>query len=318
MRVDVHNHVIPRQVIDLVRSEPSIGVDVDDGWWHGSDHVPFPLIDSFSVPSVRLGDLERAGLDGAVLSPAPALFPYRMHAQLGARFARTVNEGLAEFCAAAPSHFRWMADVPMQDVDLACVVAEEAAALGARGIAIGTSIAGARLDEERFAPFLATLAARDLPLFLHPAFNDQHPALGQFYLQNVIGNPLETTVVVERMMASGRLAEHADLRLVLAHGGGFLPYGLDRLQHAAQVRPELDAGLEVERELRQLYFDTVLHGRDALRFLVERVGVGQVVLGTDMPFDMAVAAPLDALHAAFDEETVKAVAEDNPGRLYLG
>ncbi|HLI14560.1 MAG TPA: amidohydrolase family protein [Acidimicrobiales bacterium] len=316
MRVDVHNHVIPRPLLDLVRAEAAFGVDVADGYWRGPDHVDFPLVDSFSVPAARLDDLERAGLEGAVVSPAPCLFPYRLDPERGERWCRVVNEGLAEFCATAPERLRFMADVPLQDVDLACQLTEEAAGLGAVAVAVGTSVAGARLDEAPYRPFLALLERLRLPLLVHPAFNDAHPALAPYYLQNVIGNPLETTIVAERLMASGALGAHPGLTVILVHGGGFLPYQLDRLRHASQVREEFAAPVATDELLSQLRFDTVLHGRAALAFLVERVGVDRVLLGTDMPFDMAVAAPFDALRAAVGDEAARVVAEENPTRLF--
>ena len=107
------------------------------------------------------------------------------------------------------------------------------------GAAIGTSIAGRRLDEADFETFWAQANAIARPVLVHPAFNCSHPALNQWYLQNAIGNPLETTIAVERLICAGVLARHPQLRLLLMHGGGFLPYQTGRLVHARSVRPEL-------------------------------------------------------------------------------
>jgi aminocarboxymuconate-semialdehyde decarboxylase len=155
-----------------------------------------------------------------------------------------------------------------------------------------------------------------LPVFVHPAYNEQHPALQSWYLQNVIGNPLESAIAVERIMCSGLLDEHPGIKVVTVHGGGFLPYQLDRLRHASAVRPEFATPVDTERLLDHFFFDTVLHGLAALRFLAERVTLERMVLGTDMPFDMAVADPLTALRSAFGEAAVEAVAETNPRRVF--
>lgn len=316
MRLDVHNHVIPRDVIRLARGDSSFGIDISDGWWRGPDHVPFELLKTFYDPAARLADLERAGLGGAVVSPVVALFMYRLEPERAERFARTVNEGLAEFCATAPDRLSFMATAPLQDVPTACAVLADAADLGAAGAAVATSIAGRRLDEAIFRPFWDLCGQRSLPVFVHPAYNDQHPALQSWYLQNVIGNPLESAIAAERLMCSGLLDEDPRIKVISVHGGGFMPYQLDRLRHASGVRPEFAAGVDTERLLDHFFFDTVLHGEASLRFLASRVTLDRLLLGTDMPFDMAVADPVAALSTAFGESAVDVVAETNPRRVF--
>jgi len=316
MRLDVHNHVIPEDVLRLVRADPSFGIDISDGWWRGPDHVPFELLKTFYDPATRLADLERAGLDGAVVSPVITLFMYRLEPDRAVVFARTVNQGLAEFCAGAPGRLSFMATTPLQDVPAACELLADAIELGAVGVAVATSIAGRRLDEEIFRPFWELCGQRSFPVFVHPAYNDQHPALQSWYLQNVIGNPLETTIAVERLMCSGVLDEHPGIKVVAVHGGGFIPYQLDRLGHASAVRPEFAARVDTERLLSHFFFDTVVHGAAGLRFLAERVTLDRLVLGTDMPFDMAVAKPLELLRNALGESAADVVADTNPRRLF--
>ncbi|HEY1347803.1 MAG TPA: amidohydrolase family protein, partial [Streptosporangiaceae bacterium] len=139
----------------------------------------------------------------------------------------------------------------------------------------------------------------------------------QWYLQNAIGNPLETTIAVERLICAGVLARHPRVRLLLMHGGGFLPYQTGRLVHARSVRPELaDAPVNAWDFFGQLYFDTITHDAAALRYLVERAGLEHVVLGTDLQFDMALAAPVATLAEALTEAQIQAVAVTNPRRLF--
>jgi aminocarboxymuconate-semialdehyde decarboxylase len=316
MKLDVHNHVIPPGVIQLVRGDSSFGIDITDGWWRGPDHVPFELLETFYDPDARLADLDRAGLEGAVVSPVVALFMYRLEPERAERFARTVNEGLAEFCAVAPDRLSFMATAPLQDVPTACGVLEDAVELGAVGVAIATSIAGRRLDTEAFRPFWQTCSRHSLPVFMHPAYNDQHPALQSWYLQNVIGNPLESAIAAERLMCSGLLDELPGTKVVTVHGGGYLPYQLDRLRHASDVRPEFAEPVDTERLLDHFLFDTVLHGPEALRFLAQRVTVQRMVLGTDMPFDMGVADPVTAIRAALGESALEVIAETNPRQVF--
>jgi aminocarboxymuconate-semialdehyde decarboxylase len=315
--LDVHNHVIPTDVIDLLNSEPSYGVSITDGHWRGVHHVPFPVVASFFDVAAKLQHLDRVGIDAAVISAPPPLFFYEQSAAAADRLCTASNEGFARFCAGAPARLRWLANLPLQDPDLAVASYRAAVAAGAAGAALGTSVEGRRLDEPEFERFWAIAGELGLPVLLHPAFNEPHAGLSSWYLQNVIGNPLETTVAVERLLCAGTLHRHAGLRLILLHGGGFFPYQAGRLRHARGVRPELaDTEQDLLAPLDRLYFDTITHDPQALRFLLQQVGEGHVVLGTDMPFDMAMQEPMSDLRAALPDEVVWRIAEDVPNALF--
>jgi aminocarboxymuconate-semialdehyde decarboxylase len=315
--LDVHNHVIPDELLELADRDSRLGFSVTDGVWRGRHHVPFRLQETFRSPEEKMSDLAARGLWGAVISPAPVAFCYDLDAGLAVTACQVTNEGMARFCEYAPERLHWLANLPMQAPGEAVSVYRKAVAAGAVGAAMGTSIAGRRLDEPDFGAFWAEADAIGKPVLIHPAFNCPHPALEQWYLQNAIGNPLETTIVVERLICAGVLDRYPRVRLVLMHGGGFLPYQTGRLVHARSVRPELaDAPINAWEYFGRLYFDTITHDAQALRYLVERVGVSQVVLGTDLPFDMALADPMATLTGALDEAQVEAVAVTNPRRLF--
>jgi Predicted metal-dependent hydrolase of the TIM-barrel fold len=316
---DVHNHVLPTEVIDLLNAEPAYGVSITEGEWRGVHHVPFKVVPEFYDADTKLSRLDDLGIDVAIISPPPVLFFYEKDADTAAEFCAVNNEGSAKFAARNPDRLRWLANLPMQNPDRAVDAYRSAVAAGCRGAALGTSIAGVRLDEPQFERFWAVAAEVGLPVLFHPAFNEPHAALASWYLQNVIGNLLETTVAVERLICAGVLTRHPDLRLVLLHGGGMLPYQMGRLRHAHTVRPELaDAPIDLAAVLPRLYFDTITHDRLALQFLAQQVGERNVVLGTDMPFDMAPADPMGELRAAFAPDTLRRVSEENPQRLYGG
>lgn len=317
MALDVHNHVIPHSVLDLVAAQPAYGVRLVDGQWQSK--LTFPVVDEFFDPKAKLAHLDQLAIGGAVLSISPPAFFYDRPASLGTAVWEAANHGMARFCAQSPERLHWLAHLPMQDPDAAIRIYREALGAGAVGAAVGTSIAGRRLDEDRYESFWAVAEEFNRPVLVHPWFNEPHAALDSYYLQNVIGNPLETTVVIERLICSGVFTRHPGLQLILMHAGGFLPYQTGRLCHARQVRPELanaPSPTEIWAAFRQMYFDTITHDGPALRYLAERVGRDHVVLGTDMPFDMAMQAPMDTLRDAFDEETVERIAEINPARLF--
>jgi aminocarboxymuconate-semialdehyde decarboxylase len=316
MKIDVHNHALTQQVVELFAQDPAYGVRIEDGIVRSSDDVPFELEPQFVDPDAKLEELERNRIDAAVVSVSPTLFYYELERQPGERIARTANEGLAAFCAAHPDLLRWMANVPLSFPEAAVSVLEEAASAGAAGVEIGTSTGAMRLDDPRLAPFWSAAERLRLPVLIHPAYNHAHPGLGDWYLQNAIGNPLETTVAIERLICAGVLDRHPDLTIVLAHAGGYYPYAQGRLRHAATVRPELAEAPRDPIAYPQVLIDTITHDPPGLRFFVERLGADRVVLGTDLPFDMATPDPIGALEQAVDAATARRIAEDNPRRLY--
>ena len=318
MRIDVHNHVMPESSLDLLRREPAYGVTLDGRHWSGGLHVNFEIVPSFVEPAAKLAELESKGIDAAVVSVTPPLFYYHVDVGLGEAMARATNEGLAEFCAAAPDRFRWLASVPMQDPARAVEVLSEAIEAGAVGVEIGTAVAGGRrLDAGEFEPFWAAAERLGVPVTLHPAYGERNPSLDSYYFENVLGFLFETTVTIERLIVSGTLDRHPDLNVVLLHGGGYFPYQVGRLRHARTVRPELaEAPADPWAYSQRLFFDIITHDPSSLAFLIDRAGPQRVVLGTDLPFDMATPDPIGLLEAAAGPDAVEAIAELNPASLY--
>jgi aminocarboxymuconate-semialdehyde decarboxylase len=315
--IDVHNHVMPAEALDLLRRDPDYGVTIDGDRWTGVHHVPFTIAAAFHDPPAKIAEMDAREIGSAVLSCPPPLFFYEVASYSGTTFCEAANEGMAKFCAAYPDRLRWLANLPMQDPLRAAELYRAAIGRGCVGAAVGTSIAGQRLDEPAFEEFWATAEQIGQPVLVHPAFNEPHAALAPYYLQNVIGNPLETTIMVERMICAGVFTRHPALRLVLLHGGGFLPYQAGRLAHACGVRPEIPvSAADVWHAFGQLYFDTITHDVTALQYLAQRVGVDHVLLGTDLPFDMAVAAPAAVLAEAFDEVSRQRIGWANAARLF--
>jgi aminocarboxymuconate-semialdehyde decarboxylase len=318
MRIDIHNHAVPEPAIALMNGDPVYGATVSNGRWRGAGHPDFPLAESFVDPDAKVAELERSELEGAIVSASPPLFYYHVDPGAGEAMARAVNAGLAEMAAARPDRLRWMAIVPLQAPERAVAVLEDARAAGCVGVEVGTAVGPERpLDDPALEPFWAAAERAGLPVMLHPAYTRPHPRLGDYYLENVIGFPLETTIAIERLICSGTLDRHPGLRVVLVHAGGYFPWQAGRLRHARTVRPELDRSPEDPWPyLGQVLTDPITHDADALRYLIAKVGAENVVMGTDLPFDMATPSPMAALRAACDEATAAQIAERNPARLY--
>jgi aminocarboxymuconate-semialdehyde decarboxylase len=316
VRWDVHNHAVPREAIELLRAGDGYPIVVE-GDFMEADRVRAEVTPLFTEPAAKLEQLESLGLEAAVVSVSPALFAYETDVDRGAALCRAVNSGLAEFCTHDTSRLRWIAHVPLQAPDAAAGMLGEAARSGAVGAQIGTSVAGTPLPDAGLDPFWAAAEEHDMPLMLHPAYNNPHPGLEGYHLQNAIGNQLETTIAAERLIVMGVLDRHPQLRLLLVHAGGYIPWQAGRLRHAATVRAELaDSPPDPHDYFGRIGVDTITHDAAALRFLVERVGADNVAMGTDLPFDMATPEPVAALEEAVDAVTARRIMDETPRRLF--
>lgn len=312
----MHNHAVPREAVELLRTDAGYPIRVE-GDFMEADRVRAELTSVFVDPRAKLEQLEQVGLEAAVVSVSPALFAYEADGERGASLCRAVNRGLAELCTHDPSRLRWIAHVPLQAPDAAVELMAEAAGASALGAQIGTSVAGTPLTEAGLERFWAAAERHDMALMLHPAYNNPHPGLEGYHLQNAIGNQLETTIAAERLIVTGVLDRHPRLRLLLVHAGGYVPWQAGRLRHAASVRAELaGAPPDPYAYFGRIFVDTITHDAEALRFLVERVGAHSVAMGTDLPFDMATPQPVAALEQAVDAQVARRVMEETPQRLF--
>jgi len=317
MKIDVHNHAIPREALDLLTSYPAFGATIADGEIRLHQGFGFPLVDAFHDPKAKLAELAENELDAAVLSIAPPTFSYELPVDAAERYCAAVNVGFVRFTETAPDRFRWFAHVPMQDLDRAIPMLREAKRNGAVGVEIATLILGQRPDEPRFEEFWRTADELGLLVMLHPWYNPEYPGIDDWYLQNAAGNPQETMVAGCRMICSGLLDRYENLRVMLVHGGGNLPYQLGRLRHAISVRPELDGvAPDPWAYCGRLIFDTLTHDDQATAYLVNRVSAENVFVGTDLPFDMAPKMPITRLKASVGEELARKIHTDNPSSFF--
>jgi aminocarboxymuconate-semialdehyde decarboxylase len=313
MKIDVYNHIIPPAVLDLLNHDSAYGVTFPTASMRMADGFQFPLVDSFYDTKAKIKELAAHDLDGAVLSIAPPPFLYSSSPAQGEALCAAANEGLAKFAQTVRDRFRWMAHVPLQHVDVAAAMLRAAKAQGAVGVEVGTNINGDRLDAPMFEAFWAAAQELGLLVMLHPTNNAPYPGLADWYLQNAVGNPLETMIAGCRLICSGLLDRFPSIQILLVHGGGHLPYQLGRLRHAISVRKEL-AGVTPDPWLyaKRMNFDSLTHDAQALRYLVDRIGAGNIFVGTDLPFDMASPSPIATLSAVVGETQTKLIAETNP------
>lgn len=303
MNIDFHSHVIPQTFVSAIEAAPARIAARIEGQGatrrvvHDQGYV-YPLFPEFIDVGAKLAAMDRKGIDVSVLSPAPPTFTYWAERDVAVDVNRLVNDGIAEMVAVAPDRLRGMGIVPMQHPDAAVEELERIVKVhGFRAVEIGTGIEGAKLSEPRFRSVLRRAQDLGVFVFAHPYYVGNKSGLEDYYLTNLVGNPLETALMVADLMFSGTLDELPDLKIGLAHGGGFVPYQIGRLVHGHKVRSETrtkSASSPLDL-LRRFYFDSVVFEPQALGFLVGLVGAEHVFLGTDAPFDMGDETPMQTL-----------------------
>jgi aminocarboxymuconate-semialdehyde decarboxylase len=288
LRIDVHAHMIPAAFVhgDEVRY-PLDG----SGEVHVMPLRPQPNFPDDSIFSVerRLRDMDEQGIDMHAISLQP-MFTDHLPPERAVRVCRSINNAFAEVVSANPQRFVALANLPMQAPQEAARELERAVRdLGLRGAEICSQIGGMNLDDASLAPFWAKAQELDVPIFIHPAgVPGLQERLGRYYLTNLIGNPMDTTIAAASLVFGGVLRDFPRLNVYLAHGGGACPYIRYRWEHGWKVRPEGKQFIDrpPSEYFSRLYFDSLTHGGPALSFLAATVGPERIMLGTDYPFDM--------------------------------
>jgi aminocarboxymuconate-semialdehyde decarboxylase len=239
----------------------------------------------------RLQDMDRMGVDIQAICPAPYQFFYWTEADYGAELSREVNEGIARIAADRPDRFVGMGSVPLQDSQLAIRELNHCVKnLGMRGIEICTNVNGKNLTDPslKLDKFFARAEELGVVIFMHPLGYTQADRLTHHYFNNVIGNPLDSTVAVSHLIFDGVMQRYPKLKFVVAHGGGFIAHYWARMDHAWRARPDCRTVIKnpPSSYLEKFYFDSITFDPEMLKRLIERFGADHVVLGTDYPYDM--------------------------------
>jgi aminocarboxymuconate-semialdehyde decarboxylase len=293
--IDVHAHVLTEEMMQRLRKEaPGIGPKLSDIDEHGAT-LQIASITQRPYPrggwdmDLRLRDMDAYGIDVQALSVLPQTFLYDQEPSLTAAFCAIQNEAIAALVARQPDRFVGLAGLPLQAPERAAAELRRGMRdLGLKGALIGSHIEGRNLDDPELESLWAAAEELDALILIHPQKVAAANRLGSYYLTNLIGNPLETTIAAASLVFGGVLERYPNLKICLSHGGGYTPYQIGRFVHGWSVRPEGKKHLKVspEASIRRLYFDTILFFDPALKWLVETYGASHVMLGSDYPFDM--------------------------------
>ncbi|VIO73176.1 hypothetical protein CI1B_47800 [Bradyrhizobium ivorense] len=304
--IDMHTHAFSKRVEPLVAgkydpmsnpyrrdmSPASRETDAEQG-----KILPGLMLDIVT----RREMMAKMGVDIQVVAPAPAQQHYWAGEDLLVALSRVQNEDVAALVAQDPAHFAGMGTLPMRFPQRAIEEAVHGVdTLGLRGFQIDTRVEDLELSNAAFDPLYARLAKLRAPLFIHPLGFSQGQRLGDFFMVNSVGQPVEETLAIAHFIMGGVLDRHPDLDVVIAHGGGYYPFYAARMDHAWKVRPEVrrftaDAP---STYLKRLWFDSCVFSPTLIDNLVATVGADRVMMGSDYPFDMGDDDPVGLVRQA--------------------
>lgn len=305
--VDVHAHLLLPEVDALVDGLPGhAGARTLDARRNGPAALAVngPMIRErfprLTDAGARLAAMDGQGVDVQLVSPSPSHYHYWAGEETAEKVYRLANEATAAHCSAAPDRLRGLGLVPLQHPDLMVRALDHALEQGLLGVEISSHAPGRELSDPAYEPFWARAGETGALLLLHPFGCTLDERLDQWYLSNTVGQPVENAVALSHLVFSGVLDRHPGLKVIAAHGGGYLPTHIGRSDHAWSARSDAGAGCAhlPSSYLKRLYFDSLVHDPHVLRELVRVAGADRVLLGSDFPFDMGTEDPVGALRAA--------------------
>jgi aminocarboxymuconate-semialdehyde decarboxylase len=323
---DIHAHYLPESALPKMSHGQ---VQVETGTVNG-------IADSITVNGMAVGatvhqlaDLDaiveatdQARIDRRVLSPPPFTYRYWDDADKSADLARLLNDATARAVEAYPGRFVGLATVALQDTNTA--IAELIRAreeLGLSGVTLGTNVAGGNVSDEVRLPFLGEVSESGMPLLIHPDFFP-NSRTANYYLINVLEMPVESAITMANMIFSGLFDRFPELRVCFMHGGGVAPYLLGRWDKGWRVRPEAQVSIARQPSdyLENIYCDTLTHSPQSLSYLVEVMGHRNVVIGTDLPFDVEDPDPRGHIRKvpSLTQEQIEVIETVSPVRWLTG
>ena len=323
--IDIHAHAIIPESESIARTDP--------GWAranqaaelaagrasteHNRKLITTVYMPKFADVEVRLRAMDAMGIDVQAVSPAP-LYHYWAGRELASEIVASANQGIAALCERRPDRLVGLAMLSMQYPDLAVEQLDHAMrTLKLKGAIISTHVNESELGDPKFDPVWSKAQGLGALMFMHPAGCTLGDRLTPYYLSNLIGNPADTTIALAHLVFGGVFDRFPHLKLCAAHGGGYFPFYVSRFDHGWNVRPEAHTCRDTpSRYLNRIFFDSLVYSPEQLEFLVRRAGAGQVVIGTDYPFDMGVEDPLKRLDStALSDAERASIRGKNAARL---
>lgn len=297
--IDMHAHHWPRGILAAVR---------DGREWYGwrsrrrddgrTELLLGDVVIPFRVPEKDLEEpdgrhrdrMSAQGIDFEALMVVGFLWNHHLAASEGLRYANEVNEELSQLERDHPGRYRGLGVLPLQDRAAATEALRYAVDdLGLRSFALAGHVNGRNLDDEDILPVLEEMADRDVTISVHPPFFDklgEHDRLSRHYFKSSMAAPIEASIALMSLLYTGFLDRHPSARLWFTHGGGIVPFTIGRFATRWHQQSEADRPTRrpPQEYLSSIWFGCLVHDDASLRFLIDRVGVDRITLGTDHPF----------------------------------
>ena len=288
--IDIHAHLEPRCFHQALHAGNA---------WHGmtrmSDEADIDPMETWT-PEQRIEDMDSLGVDVQVVSTSSGFYKYGLDVATTLAIATDCNNEVHQMTLDHPERFKGFATLPMQDPKTAIAELDRAVnQLGLVGAMIDDKVNGKTYDEPEFLPFWQAAEQMGALIFVHqddPTVVEDRTT--RYHLPNTIGNLTDRAITFASLVFGGVMDKCPDLKVCLAHGGGYTCYGIGRMDRGWQVRPEARANVQQPPSayLSKFYYDCLTHSEPALRMLIDSVGVDRVVLGTDWPANMRIDWPV--------------------------
>ena len=287
--IDIHAHLTPQCFLQAMAAGQS---------WHGVNPGDmFVAPRNVWTPQQRIDDMNSLGVDVQVVSTGAAFYFYDRDPQVISEMHRECNEEVHQMTMDYPERFKGFAQIPMQDVSTAIAELEYAVTqLGLVGAMINDTANGLPYDDPSLLPLWQAAEQMGAILFIHQQGGDTlvTPRSNRYHLPNTIGNLVDRAVTFASFVFGGVMDKCPDLKICLAHAGGYTCFGVGRMDRGWQVRSEARVNIQQPPSayLDRFYYDCLTHSEAALRMVIDTVGIDRVVFGTDWPADMAIDQPV--------------------------
>ena len=284
--IDIHAHVTPQSYMSAMR---------EGLVWHGLEPRDRDIMPQLAwTPDQRLKDMDSLGVDVQVASTGAQFYFYERDGQAIADMHRECNDEVHQMTIDYPERFKGLAQIPMQDVDLAIAELDRCVnQLGMVGAMIDDKVNGKTFDEPEFLPLWKAAEQMGAVFLIHQGGGTLvNPRTRKYHLPNTIGNLVDRAVTFASFVMGGVMDACPDLKICLAHGGGYACYGVGRMDRSWDVGRLPQIPEPPSAYLSRFYYDCLTHSESALRMLIDMAGIDKVVFGTDWPFDMQIDWPV--------------------------
>lgn len=314
LHIDIHTHILPEHVPDF-KSRFGYG-----GFIHLDHHRPccarMMIGDKFFREveqncwdaGTRIKECDHHGVHVQVLSTVPVMFSYWAKPNDCLEVSKFLNDHIADIVNRYPKRFAGLGTVPLQDPDMAIRELERCMSIGMRGVQIGSHVNDWNLNAPELFPFFEAAEKMGAAIFVHPWEMMGQEKMQRYWLPWLVGMPAETSLAICSMIFGGVFERLPKLRVAFAHGGGSFPSTIGRIEHGFNCRPDLvaiDNKVNPRNYLGKIYFDSLVHDQDMLRFLVNLAGANRVALGSDYPFPLGEDIPGSLIKSMDFDDKIK-------------